>query len=42
MTRTKKSAKQVEYPHIACSFQGGGALGAYQAGVLHALNEVGY
>ncbi|CCD06371.1 TPA: patatin-like phospholipase family protein [Legionella pneumophila] len=42
MTRTKKSARQIEYCHIACSFQGGGALGAYQAGVLHALNEVGY
>lgn len=41
MVRTKKSGKQ-EYDHIACTFQGGGALGAYQTGVLHALNEAGY
>ncbi len=27
---------------IACSFQGGGALGAYQVGVLGALDEAGY
>lgn len=27
---------------IACSFQGGGALGAYQVGIVHALDEAGY
>jgi len=27
---------------IACSFQGGGALGAYQVGVTRALDEAGY
>lgn len=27
---------------IACSFQGGGALGAYQLGVVRALDEAGY
>lgn len=27
---------------VACSFQGGGALGAYQVGVVRALDEAGY
>lgn len=27
---------------VTCTFQGGGALGAYQAGVLRALDEAGY
>lgn len=30
------------YDQIACCFQGGGALGAYQVGVLKALDEAGY
>lgn len=30
-----------EYKRIALVFQGGGALGAYQAGVYEALHEVG-
>ncbi|KGP63674.1 hypothetical protein EP47_03385 [Legionella norrlandica] len=42
MAQTRKSRKQPEYSHIACTFQGGGALGAYQTGILHALNEAGY
>lgn len=39
--RTNKNNKP-QYHYIACTFQGGGALGAYQAGVLHALDEAGY
>lgn len=30
------------FTSVACSFQGGGALGAYQVGVLEALLEAGY
>jgi len=30
-----------QYPRVALVFQGGGALGAYQAGVYHALCEAG-
>lgn len=38
-----RSEKQrTQYKYIACTFQGGGALGAYQAGVLRALDEGGY
>ncbi|NBT72423.1 MAG: patatin-like phospholipase family protein, partial [Betaproteobacteria bacterium] len=29
------------YEHIALVFQGGGALGAYQAGVFEGLSEAG-
>lgn len=39
---TKKNKIQLLHPYIACCFQGGGALGAYQIGVLHALDEAGY
>lgn len=31
-----------EYQRIACVFQGGGALGAYQAGSFRAIHERGY
>ncbi|VEB35470.1 patatin-like phospholipase family protein [Legionella cherrii] len=41
MARTKKS-KSNKHLHVACCFQGGGALGAYQVGVVHALDEAGY
>ncbi|MBN9226038.1 MULTISPECIES: patatin-like phospholipase family protein [Legionella] len=41
MARTKKS-KIKQHQHVACCFQGGGALGAYQVGVMHALDEAGY
>lgn len=33
---------KVVFEKIACCFQGGGALGAYQVGVLTALDEAGY
>lgn len=36
-----KSAKQ-SYERIACVFQGGGALGAYQVGAFSAIHEKGY
>ncbi|WP_454785411.1 patatin-like phospholipase family protein [Legionella sp. WA2024007413] len=39
MARTKKVTT---HHHVACCFQGGGALGAYQVGVLRALDEAGY
>ncbi len=38
---TKPAAKQ-NYERIACVFQGGGALGAYQVGAFKALHEHGY
>ncbi|MGL6029108.1 MAG: patatin-like phospholipase family protein [Legionella sp.] len=38
----KKKQAEPQYKYIACTFQGGGALGAYQAGVLRALDEAGY
>lgn len=38
----KMSKKKAQFATIACSFQGGGALGAYQVGVLRALEEAGY
>ncbi|MGC1182802.1 patatin-like phospholipase family protein [Legionella sp.] len=41
MPRTLKKIKPT-YDQIACCFQGGGALGAYQVGVLRALDEAGY
>ncbi|MCL9684025.1 patatin-like phospholipase family protein [Legionella maioricensis] len=34
--------KKLRNTVIACSFQGGGALGAYQVGIVHALDEAGY
>lgn len=40
-SKAKKTIKP-QYQYIACTFQGGGALGAYQAGVLHALDAAGY
>lgn len=36
-----KNAKQT-YERIACVFQGGGALGAYQVGAFQAIHEKGY
>jgi NTE family protein len=42
MTKTKGNNIRAQYKNIACTFQGGGALGAYQAGVLRALDEAGY
>lgn len=36
-----KPGKQ-RYERIACVFQGGGALGAYQAGAFRAIHESGY
>lgn len=43
MARTNKAKPQKQrHHHIACSFQGVGALGAYQVGVLDALDEAGY
>ena len=41
MPASKKTHK-TPYNYIACTFQGGGALGAYQVGVLRALTEAGY
>ncbi len=34
--------KKPTYDQIVCCFQGGGALGSYQVGVLRALDEAGY
>lgn len=42
MTQVKPNKKRNHYKYVACTFQGGGALGAYQAGVLRALDEEGY
>jgi NTE family protein len=42
MSVSKIKKNKSQYKYIACAFQGGGALGAYQAGVLHALDEAGY
>ncbi|MBI2786005.1 MAG: patatin-like phospholipase family protein [Legionella longbeachae] len=42
MARAKKKHKPSPHQTIACCLQGGGALGAYQVGVLHALDEAGY
>lgn len=36
------SKRKSHFETTACSFQGGGALGAYQVGVLHAIEEAGY
>ncbi len=38
-TKTKKNSR---FDHLVCCFQGGGALGAYQVGVLQALQEDDY
>lgn len=42
----KKSAKKKNnsdhHNYLACCLQGGGALGAYQVGIIHALQEAGY
>ncbi|MGL5741332.1 MAG: hypothetical protein ACRCXC_01665 [Legionella sp.] len=37
----KKGKKPSHHKTVACCFQGGGALGAYQVGVLQALDEAG-
>ncbi len=42
MPTAKNKKNKPQYNYIACTFQGGGALGSYQAGVLHALDEAGY
>lgn len=42
MAKTKAEKIRAQFKNIACTFQGGGALGAYQAGVLRALDEAGY
>lgn len=36
------STKKQHYDRIACVFQGGGALGAYQVGAYRAIHERGY
>jgi NTE family protein len=36
------STRKQNYDRIACVFQGGGALGAYQVGAYRALHEKGY
>jgi len=41
MPKNKKN-KPSYHEHIACCFQGGGAMGAYQVGVLQALDEAHY
>jgi hypothetical protein len=41
MARTIKKTKP-DYDLLACCFQNGGALNAYQVGILRALNEAGY
>lgn len=38
----KKSAASPKLGEIICSLQGGGALGAYQVGILKGLHEAGY
>lgn len=42
MATYRKKYSNPQHASIACTFQGGGALGAYQAGVLRALDEAGY
>ena len=42
MPGTSKKKTTAQHDHIACCFQGGGALGAYQVGVMQALHEAGY
>ena len=42
MAKPQKNKNPTYHQHIACCFQGGGALGAYQVGVSRALNEAGY
>lgn len=39
--QNKSNAKQT-YERVACVFQGGGALGAYQVGAFRAIHEKGY
>ncbi|AHE65743.1 DUF3734 domain-containing protein [Legionella oakridgensis] len=38
----KSTASKQTYDRIACIFQGGGALGAYQVGAFKAIHERGY
>ena len=42
MTKSNRNRKRPNYDHTVCCFQGGGALGAYQVGVLQALQENDY
>lgn len=42
MTASKKNINPTNHHCVACCFQGGGALGAYQVGVSHALDDAGY
>lgn len=42
MVQAKNNKNLQQYKDIACTFQGGGALGAYQVGILHALDDGGY
>lgn len=42
MVKKTIKKKQPIYDQVVCCFQGGGALGAYQVGVLRALDEAGY
>jgi len=42
MPTAKNKNNKPQYNYITCTFQEGGALGACQADVLHALDEAGY
>ncbi len=42
MAHIKANKIRERFKSIACTFQGGGALGAYQAGILRALDEAEY
>ncbi|KTD16786.1 patatin-like phospholipase family protein [Legionella jordanis] len=43
INKPEKATKQKQrYERIACVFQGGGALGAYQVGAFQAIHERGY
>ncbi|WED43474.1 patatin-like phospholipase family protein [Legionella cardiaca] len=43
LNKPEKATKQKQtYERIACVFQGGGALGAYQVGAFRAIHERGY
>lgn len=42
MTKSTRRKSMPQFDSIACCLQGGGSMGAYQVGVLHALQEGGY
>ncbi|PJD96028.1 MAG: hypothetical protein CK426_06215 [Legionella sp.] len=42
MPKVQNKKEKPQYQYVVCAFQGGGALGAYQAGVLHALDKAHY